>query len=214
MRASGSGACCANHWPLCNGQVIPVLPGFHTIIEFMHRQMTVGSTLIVVALLVWTFHATVKGHAARAFAVASMGLRLNDAVLGALLVKLGYVTGNQSSGRMVLLSIHLSNTLLLVAALTLTARFISNGRSWAGLYRAPGFGWGIAGLAATIGVGVSGSMAVLGDTLFPAASLSAAYAQDFAAVALAGLWLRMVHPVSALRLRCSSSGWCAVRVRT
>src|ERR1039457_7332852 len=71
VRASGSGAGCGNRWPLCNGQVIPVSPGFHTIIEFAHRQMTGGSTLLVVALLVWTFRATVKGHAARWFAIAS-----------------------------------------------------------------------------------------------------------------------------------------------
>ena len=199
VRASGSGAGCGNHWPLCNGQVIPVSPSFHTIIEFTHRQMTVGSTLIVIALLMWTFRATLKGHAARGFAVSSMVLLLNEAFLGAMLVKLGYVTGNQSAGRMVLLSIHLSNTLLLVAALTLTARFLSvESRNWAGLHRAQSFGWAVAGLAATIGVGVSGSMAALGDTLFPAASLRAAYAQDFAAGAPWLLRLRLVHPVSAL----------------
>jgi cytochrome c oxidase assembly protein subunit 15 len=198
VRASGSGAGCGNHWPLCNGQVIPVSPGIHTIIEFAHRQMTVGSTLIVVALLVWTFRATAKGHAARWFSVASTLLLLNEAFLGALLVKLGYVTGNQSSGRMVLLSIHLSNTLLLVAALTLTARFLATGQSWAGLHRAPEFGWAVAGLAATIGVGVSGSMAALGDTLFPATSLQAAYLQDFGAGSPWLLRLRLVHPVSAL----------------
>src|SRR5580704_13585829 len=90
VRASGSGAGCGNHWPLCNGQVIPVSPGFHTIIEFTHRQMTVGSTLVVMALLEWTFRVTVKGHAARWFAVASTLLLLNEALLGALLVKLGY----------------------------------------------------------------------------------------------------------------------------
>jgi cytochrome c oxidase assembly protein subunit 15 len=198
VRASGSGAGCGNHWPLCNGQVIPVSPGFHTIIEFVHRQMTVGSTLIVVALLVWTFRATAKGHAARWFAIASAVLLLNEALLGALLVKLGYVTGNQSVGRMVLLSIHLSNTLLLVAALTLTARFLATGHRWVGLHRATGFGWAVAGLAATIAVGVSGSMAALGDTLFPATSLRAAYAQDFAAGSPWLLRLRLVHPVSAL----------------
>src|ERR1035437_7342485 len=78
VRASGSGAGCGNHWPLCNGQVIPVSPGFHTIIEFTHRQMTVGATLLVVALLVWTLRATVKGQASRGFAIASMLLLLNE----------------------------------------------------------------------------------------------------------------------------------------
>lgn len=198
VRASGSGAGCGNHWPLCNGQVIPVSPSFHTIIEFTHRMMTGGSTFLVLGLLVWTFRATIKGHAARFFAIASTLLLLNEAFLGALLVKLGYVTGNQSTGRMVLLSIHLSNTLLLVAALTLTARFLSVGRGWAGLHRAPGFGWAVAGLAATIGVGVSGSMAALGDTLFPAVSLRAAYLQDFGGASPWLLRLRMVHPASAL----------------
>jgi cytochrome c oxidase assembly protein subunit 15 len=198
VRASGSGAGCGNHWPLCNGQVIPLSPSIHTIIEFTHRQMTVGSAFIVLGLLVWTFLATAKGHAARWFAIASALLLANEALLGALLVKLGYVTDNQSVGRMVLLSIHLSNTLLLVAALTLTARFLSTEQRWGGLHRALGFGWAIAGLAATVGVGVSGSMAALGDTLFPATSLQAAYAQDFAAGSPWLLRLRLVHPASAL----------------
>jgi cytochrome c oxidase assembly protein subunit 15 len=198
VRASGSGAGCGNHWPLCNGQVIPVSPSFHTIIEFTHRMMTGGSTFVVIALLVWVFRATAKGHAARWFAAASMLLLLNEAFLGALLVKLGYVTGNDSVGRVVVLSIHLSNTLLLMAALTLTARFVATGHARTGLHRAKGFGWALAGLAATIGVGVSGSMAALGDTLFPATSLAAAYAQDFAANSPWLLRLRLVHPLSAL----------------
>jgi cytochrome c oxidase assembly protein subunit 15 len=198
VRASGSGAGCGNHWPLCNGQVIPVSPSIHTIIEFTHRMMTGGSTFIVLALLVWTFRLTAKGHAARWFAIASTLLLLNEAFLGAMLVKLGYVTGNQSIGRMVLLSIHLSNTLLLVAALTLTARFVTSGRDWTGLHRTKSFGWAVAGLAATIGVGVCGSIAALGDTLFPAASLKAAYAQDFAANSPLLLRLRLMHPISAL----------------
>ncbi len=101
VRATGSGAGCGNHWPLCNGQVIPLSPRVDTVIEFTHRCMTGGATFVVIGLLVWTFRATVKGQAARVMAVASMVLLLNEAVLGALLVKLGYVTGNQSMGRVV-----------------------------------------------------------------------------------------------------------------
>src|SRR3984957_8355006 len=141
VRATGSGAGCGNHWPLCNGQMIPLSPRVDTVIEFTHRCMTGGSTFLVLGLLVWTFRGTVKGQAARVLAVASMVLLLNEAFLGALLVKLGYVTGNQSMGRVVVLSIHLSNTLLLVAALTLTARFLATEQRWVGLQRATGFGW-------------------------------------------------------------------------
>src|ERR1700734_1604027 len=122
VRATGSGAGCGNHWPLCNGQVMPLSPGLHTVIEFTHRCMTGGSIFFVIGLLVWTFRGTTKGQAARVLAVTSMALLLNEALLGALLVKLGYVTGNQSMGRVGMLSIHLSNTLLLLAGLTRPAR--------------------------------------------------------------------------------------------
>jgi heme a synthase len=199
VRATGSGAGCGNHWPLCNGEVIPLSPRVDTVIEFTHRCMTGGAAFVVLGLLVWTFRATVKGHAARVMAVASMVLLLNEALLGALLVKLGYVTGNQSTGRVVVLSIHLSNTLLLLAALTLTARLLGTGQMWSELrVRGRNALWAVTGLAATLVVGVSGSLAALGDTLFPASSLRMAMEQDFAAASPWLLRLRGVHPVSAV----------------
>jgi cytochrome c oxidase assembly protein subunit 15 len=198
VRASGSGAGCGNHWPLCNGQVIPVSPGIHTIIEFTHRMMVGGSTFVVLALLVWSFRATVKGQAARGLAVVSTILLLNEALLGALLVKLGYVMGNQSSARIWLLAIHLGNTLLLMAALTLTAHFLSTGQRWSELPLTRRMVGMIEGLLTTIAVGITGSVAALGDTLFPATSLHASIAQDFAATSPGILRLRVVHPACAI----------------
>jgi cytochrome c oxidase assembly protein subunit 15 len=199
VRATGSGAGCGNHWPLCNGQVVPLSPRIDTIIEFTHRCMTGGATFVVLGLLAWTFCATLKGQAARVAAVASTVLLLNEAILGALLVKLGYVTGNQSMGRVVVLSIHLSNTLLLLGALTLTAVLLGTGQRMGELsLRRARAKWALIGLAATIVVGVSGSLAALGDTLFPASSLRAAVEQDFAAGSPLLLHLRGVHPVSVV----------------
>lgn len=199
VRATGSGAGCGNHWPLCNGQVVPLAPRIDTIIEFTHRCMTGGAIFLVPALLVWTFRATIKGQAARAMAVASTVLLVNEAILGALLVKLGYVTGNQSVGRVVMLSIHLSNTLLLLGALTLTAVVLHTGQSTRELrLRGTKAVWTIAGLAATIVVGVSGSLAALGDTLFPASSLRAAFEQDISSSSPLLLRLRGIHPLSAV----------------
>ncbi|HEV2618925.1 MAG TPA: COX15/CtaA family protein, partial [Acidobacteriaceae bacterium] len=199
VRATGSGAGCGNHWPLCNGQVIPVSPTWHTIIEFTHRQMVTGATFAILLLLIWTLRTTAKRHPARIFAIASTILLFNEAFLGALLVKLGYVTSNQSVGRMIILSIHLSNTLLLLAALTVTARSLTRtSPSPALALDRPGLGWAITGLLATIAVGVTGSMAALGDTLFPATSLRAAYLQDFTADSPWLLRLRLVHPISAV----------------
>ena len=199
VRATGSGAGCGNHWPLCNGVVVPVSPTFHTIVEFTHRMMVGGATFAMIALLVWTWRATTKGAAARVFAGVAGVLLINEAFLGALLVKLGYVTDNQSTGRVVVLSIHLGNTLLLLAAITITAAMLGTRQRWNQLH-ATGRDRVLAllGLVATLIVGVSGSLAALGDTLFPSSSLSAAMAQDFAASSPLLLRLRGVHPASAV----------------
>ncbi len=90
VRATGSGAGCGDHWPLCNGTVLQHSPRVDTMIEFTHRITSGISLLSVVGLLVWTFTGTVRGHLARALAVASVVFTLLEAVLGALLVKLGY----------------------------------------------------------------------------------------------------------------------------
>ena len=198
VRATGSGAGCGNHWPLCNGQVIPQSPQIATIIEFTHRAMTGGTIFLIIGLLVWTFRATPRGHLARIAAVASTVLLINEAFLGALLVKLGYVVNDQSPGRFIVLPIHLANTLLLLAALTLTAGFLARNLQRRNLRVDRSLlVMALLGLAASILVGVSGSLAALGDTLFPSTSLSAAMAQDFAASSNWLIRLRWIHPASA-----------------
>ena len=199
VRATGSGAGCGNHWPLCNGQVIPTSPQISTIIEFTHRAMTGGATLTILGLLIWTFRATRARHLARYFAVASTLLLLNEAFLGALLVKLGYVVHDQSPGRFVVLPIHLANTLLLLAALALTAHFLARESGFMNgsvEYRFAGLA--TIGLVATIAVGVTGSLAALGDTLFPAATLAQAFAQDLAQSSPWVLRLRWMHPAASV----------------
>ena len=67
VRATGSGAGCGEHWPLCNGAVVPRSPEMGTIIEFMHR-VTSGVALIGVAVLVvWAIRLFPKGHRARKY---------------------------------------------------------------------------------------------------------------------------------------------------
>ena len=66
VRATGSGAGCGEHWPLCNGTVMQHSPGIETIIEFTHRLTSGISFFSVVALLVWTLRKTERGHLARA----------------------------------------------------------------------------------------------------------------------------------------------------
>ena len=198
VRATGSGAGCGNHWPLCNGTVIQHSASVNTLIEFTHRITSGLSLFAVLGLLVWTYRATVRGHLARAMAITAVLLTLVEAVLGALLVKLGYTAQSQSPLRPAFLALHLTNTLLLLAAITLTAHFLSRTKGYLrGSVRLVAPVGAIAGIVVVMAVGVTGSLAALGDTLFPASSLASALAQDFAA---GSGWLvrwRWTHPTIA-----------------
>jgi cytochrome c oxidase assembly protein subunit 15 len=199
VRATGSGAGCGEHWPLCNGTVVQHSIRTDTMIELAHRVTSGISLIAVFVLAYWTWIATPKKHLARAAAVAAVVLSLNEALLGALLVILRKVAMDQSASRGVYLALHFTNTLLMVAALTLTAHFL--GRS-TGYFRktisSSSLPVAVVGLVATLFVGVSGSIAALGDTLFPATSLHSAIVQDFSATAAWLLRLRWLHPALAV----------------
>jgi cytochrome c oxidase assembly protein subunit 15 len=199
VRATGSGAGCGNHWPLCNGQVLPLNPRVATVIEFTHRMMSGGTLVLIVALVVLVFRGTVARHLARSFAVAGLLLTLNEALLGALLVKLGLTATSTSPLRPPMLALHLSNTLLLLGSLALTAHFL--GRKTAMLRGSVQFDHKVpamVGLLAAMVIGVTGSLAALGDTLFPSTSLRSALAADFSSSAEWLVRLRILHPASAI----------------
>src|SRR3954471_3754770 len=101
VRASGSGAGCGSHWPLCNGEVIPPAPQVATLIEFSHRLSTGLAGLLVIGLVVWAFRALPRGHAARLGAALSLAFILIEGMVGALQVRLGLTADNASVGRAV-----------------------------------------------------------------------------------------------------------------
>lgn len=198
VRATGAGAGCGDHWPLCNGTVLQHSASVNTMIEFTHRITSGISFVSAVGLLIWTFSGTVRGHLARAASVAVVAFTLIEAILGAFLVKLGLTAQSHSPLRPWYLALHLTNTLLLLAVLTLTAHFLSRKH---GFMRdtvrlvAP-FG-AFVSILVVLAVGVTGSLAALGDTLFPATSLESALAADFSP---ASGWLvrwRWMHPTIA-----------------
>lgn len=195
VRSTGSGAGCGDHWPLCNGTLVQHHPAVATVIEFAHRATSGVDLVCVLALFFWTFAVMPRRHFARAFAAAVLVLTLNEALLGALLVLLGLTAHNMSPSRAVYLGLHLTNTLLLLGALALTAHFLSrrggNTRGEVAL-RSPALA--LTGLAATLIVGVTGSLAALGDTLYPAHNLLAGIAQDFSPGSSWLLRIRWVHP--------------------
>ena len=197
VRATGSGAGCGNRWPLCNGQVTPLSPNAHTLIEFTHRAMTGLDTPLVAWLMIWAFRAFPRRHPVRLAAVLSGFFLVTEALLGALLVKLQHVAKNADAYT---LSTHLVNTLTLLACLALTAWW-SMGKPATG-QPAPRLcgkaAWMAAiSLAAVMLLGVTGAISALGDTLFPAPSLAAGLARDFDPASSILLRLRGLHPLFA-----------------
>ncbi len=195
VRSTGSGNGCGDHWPLCNGTLVQHWQTLANVIEFAHRASVGVGVILLVALAVFTWRGTPSRHFARLFAGISLLLTLNEGLLGALLVVLHHTGTDQSPMRAFWLSLHLANTLLLLAALALTAHFLGRAearmRGTIQLYQ-PGFT--LLGLLATLCVGVSGSLAALGDTLYPARSLAEAFAQDFSPHASWLLRVRWMHP--------------------
>ncbi len=198
VRASGSGAGCGAHWPLCNGEVIPRAPSVATLIEYSHRLTSGLALLGVLALLVWTRRACAPAHPARRGAILSLVFILTEAAVGAGLVLFELVADNATMARAMFMAAHLANTFVLVAVLTLTAWWLSGGAPIAPARR-PAIALAWAALAVGLLMsGVSGAVAALGDTLYPATS----HAEGLAATLSPGshilLRLRALHPVIAV----------------
>lgn len=193
VRATGSGAGCGRSWPTCQGEVIPSLEGA-TAVEFTHRMVSGLALLLVVALVVGVWKSVTKGQPARLGAMLALVAIVGEALIGALIVFSEWVAEDASVARAVAVPLHLVNTLFLLAALTLTAFWLSGGsrldlNSRPRVTRAVIVG----GVALTL-IAASGAVTALADTLFPGESIEA----DFSSGAHFLTRLRVIHPILAV----------------
>jgi heme A synthase len=198
VRASGSGAGCGSHWPLCNGEVIPSSPTVKTIVEFSHRLSSGLALLLVAGALVWAFRAYAPKHPLRRYGAAAMFFMLMEAAIGAGLVLFEMVAENKSIARALWMSAHLVNTFLLVGTLALMAWAATTGKRLD--VRGQGsVNWVFAAaIVATLILGVSGAVSALGATLFPVTSLEEGLRQDLSPTAHILIRLRFFHPLIAI----------------
>jgi cytochrome c oxidase assembly protein subunit 15 len=198
VRATGSGAGCGAHWPLCDGTVIPRSPPAEMLVEYTHRLMSGLALALAATLLIWTFRARPRGDAARKAAVASGVFIVTEALLGAALVLFGWVASDASDARGWAVAAHLLNTFLLLGSIALTSELADRPAPLTVRGRAP--------MAAVLGLGVAtmlmsgatGAVAALGDTLYPARTLVEGLSDDMSGGAPFLLRLRVVHPFAAL----------------
>jgi heme A synthase len=209
VRATGSGAGCGSHWPLCNGEVIPRAESTEVLIEYSHR-ITSGLALIgVVVMLVWALRAYPRGHRVRKGAIVAMVFMIIEALIGAGLVLLELVAYNVSIARAYWMAGHLINTFFLVAALTMTAWWASGGASLRLRgQRALPWAFGMALLAMLV-LGASGGITALGDTLV----LGAGITPEESPVVAQLVALRIYHPLIAFVVGAMLAGAAFLAVR-
>ena len=198
VRATGSGAGCGSHWPLCNGQVLPEISSIQTQIEFAHRVSSGLSLPLVLIAGVWVFRKFPKGTWIRVPAMVACISILAEALIGAGLVLFELVSHDQSLKRVISICLHFTNTLVLIGSLVLVATSsFRAGKGWkwsTSKYRRPALLF----VGLFFLVGIAGAVTALGDTLFPAQSLAHGFQQDLNPASHFLIKLRVIHPILAL----------------
>ena len=195
VRIAGAGAGCGNHWPTCQGVVVPVAPSAKTMIEFTHRVTSALSGLLGVALLLWAWRTRSK---ALPWALGMVVFLILEGLIGAVLVKKELVAGDASVSRAIVISLHLANTMLLMLCAVGTAVRAGRPNTWkSGTSRLI---W--VAMAALVLTNMTGAVTALGDTLFPTQAalgpeLLTKIREDIGAGQNFLVRLRVLHPVMA-----------------
>jgi heme A synthase len=207
VRATGSGAGCGNHWPSCNGEVLPLSGTPETMIELTHRLTSAGLGFLVLYLFLQARRRYPPGGLVRKATGASLVLVATEALVGAGLVLYEQTADADGLSRAFWNSGHLVNTFLLLGAVTLTAWWASTSRverQLATQRERRLVGVTVGGMLL---LGISGAIAALGDTLFPVDSFAEGLERELSATAHVFERLRVLHPVIAVVV-----GLLAVRV--
>ncbi|MEP6788248.1 MAG: COX15/CtaA family protein [Acidobacteriota bacterium] len=203
LRASKSGDGCGQHWLTCQGEVIPSAPELKTIIEFSHRITSSLAGILLIVLLVWAirrWYAEKNEQNRRTLktAIGSFVFVVIEGILGAGLVLTGNTAVNLTPERPFWMAAHLINTFILLAFMTLTARYAGGGRAIKFKVE-PKYLAAIAlGASAIFLVGISGSIAALSSMIFPAGTIAEGIAKDFSPTSHLLLRLRLLHPITAI----------------
>jgi heme A synthase len=159
--------------------------------------------VLVVTLAVLVWRQVPAGDPSRRGALFAVISIIGEALIGAMIVLAEWVADDTSVARVVAVPLHLVNTLFLLAALTLTAFWLSGGRRLAPKSHPDVWRWVVAGGIAIILLAATGAVTALADTLFPKDAIGVGDSGE--AHFLTDL--RMVHPI--LAILAASIGWWA-----
>lgn len=113
VRITGSGLGCGNHWPLCNGRLLPPLD-LPTIIEYGHRLVAALVSVLVAGLALVTWRDRRAPNAPSISGYVALGMLIVQVTLGAITVKLDLPPWT--------IILHLGTAMLLFATLLYSTR--------------------------------------------------------------------------------------------
>jgi protoheme IX farnesyltransferase len=167
VRASKSGDGCGREWPLCDGKSIPISGPMAKLVEGSHRITTGLIGVFAIILVIWAFTKFPKGHFARFSSVGVLVMTVIEALIGAALVKYGWVTTNDSAARAAVMSFHVISTFLLLGLLV-SCVFVATSQRQPDFKGQRSVGWILGFAAFGLGMlGVSGAVSALGHQLKP-----------------------------------------------
>lgn len=198
VRATGSGDGCGDTWPVCSDRIFPANAGLETMIEFGHRLMSGAAIVGIAVLYLWARRLYDRGNLVRWGASAAVVLIVIESLIGASLVLFGWVGDDTSIARMIVVPLHLLNTMFLIAALTFTAWWSSSNeqpRRAIGSEEGRRLAWGAGGLLL---VATVGALNALADTLYPADDFLSGVRDELSAGAPFLVKARILHPLVAI----------------
>jgi heme A synthase len=128
-------------------------------------------------------------------AVVSLIFVITEALVGAGLVLTGNTAETLTAARPFWMAGHLINTFILLAFLSLTAWFASEGKPFNFKAQPKTLFLLSVAVIGILCVGMSGSVAALSSMLFPSESLTEGFAKDFSTASHILLRLRVSHPI-------------------
>jgi heme A synthase len=198
VRATGSGDGCGETWPVCSDRIFPVNAGVEALIEYGHRLMSGAAIIGIAVLFFWARRLHDRGDLVRWGATASAVLIVLESLIGASLVLFGWVDDDVSMARMIIVPVHLVNTMLLLGALSATA-WSSSGNPGPRLDEHPAGTRRLAiGAAGLLAVATFGALNALGDTLYPADDFLMGVRDELSSGAPFLVQARIVHPLLAI----------------
>jgi heme A synthase len=173
---------------------VPALQSSAQWIEYTHRLSSGLALLAVIWMLVWAYRAYPGGHPVRKGVMASMIFMITESLVGASLVLFGWVEADDSMPRVYIMGVHLTNTLLLLGSLFLTA-YWSSGKKMFSFKKQGSLGW-MYGIGVILGLVlvVTGAIIALGDSLFLQIGLTPEQSPVVAGI----LAIRVYHPITSI----------------